>query len=397
MKRHDASSLIPANPFDRRAREDPYPVYQFMRMVDPVHRTPAGLWVVTRYADCRAVLEGDQWSHDANRILEPGRAELDPIDPTVRLLRASLMFADPPDHGAHRLLLEKALKPAMVQVDARAARTAAGLIKLMLEKPAVDLVHDYAMPLALVVLCDLIGISAGDRTLVRAWSRELSRGVDPTVRPVAVAKAASAATGIVEYLLDRLDEGANEGLLALLHGKRGDRRTWEVIANVTAFLVMGIEASSALIGNGLLALLRNPGQLGMLRAHPKNIEAAIEELIRYDGPVHLTARVATEEVAVGGKTIPAGEQVIVLLAAANRDPAVFPDPDQLDLARQPNEHMGFGLGVHACFAAPLARRLAKSAISAVVEGVPELTLAGEPEWSGSVTLRSLERLPAETG
>jgi cytochrome P450 len=397
MQHQQPSSMIPANPFDRRARSDPYPVYQFMRTVEPVHRSPVGFWILTRYADCKAVLDDKRWSHSADRIFEPGRGELEPVDPTVRLLRASMMFSDPPDHARHRGPFETVMKEAMQDIGPRAARVATDLIELMREKEkGVDLIRDYAAPLPLVVLADLLGFPPADRGKVQRWSREMASGLDPMVRSTGVVAAGAASAAFIEYMLDRIGArrgNAAAGMLAGAVAKLGKLTTWEQIADMTTFLVMGIETTCNLIGNSMLALLRNPDQMAKLRQRPSLITSGLEELVRFDGPVHLTARVADEDVEVGGTTIAAGEQAIVLLAAANRDPARFKEPDRLDLARAVNPHLGFGAGVHACFAAPFARLLGASAINTVVAELDRLELAGDPKWNDTVTVRGLSHVP----
>jgi cytochrome P450 len=396
MQRGQSPSLIPLNPFDRRARPDPYPVYQYMRTVEPVHRSQSGLWILTRYEDCRAVLEDARWSHDADRILEPARGKDDPVDPTVRLLRASIAFSDGRVHAAHRRPAEAALKKAMVGVNTRASKVADGLIALIKEKEgAADLVRDYASPLPLVVLADLLGVPQADRGTLQRWGRELASGLDPTVRAGGVVRAGAAAAAMVEYMLERVEAAravATPGLIGELAVSHGKLKTWELIADIIAFFVIGVETTSGLIGNAMLALLRSPDQLEKLRRQPSLLESGLEELIRLDGPVHLTARVATEDAEVGGVRLAAGEQAVVLLAAANRDPARFTEPDRLDLARSDNPHLGFGAGTHSCFAAPLARVLGKVAISKLLAGLSVIELAGDPEWNDTVTLRGLSRL-----
>lgn len=397
MQRGQSPSLIPLNPFDPRARPDPYPVYQYMRTVEPVHRSQSGLWVLTRYEDCRAVLEDARWSHDADRILEPARRADDPVDPMVRVLRASIAFSDAGSHAAHRRPLEAAMKKSMKGAAARTLKVAEGLITLIEEKEgAVDLIRDYAAPLPLVVLADMLGVPQADRAKLQRWGRELVSGLDPTVRSGGVVTAGAAAAALVEYMLGRI-EGARDrvtpGLIGDLAASPGKLNAWELIADITAFLVMGVEMTAGLIGNGMLALLRNPGELDKLRRQPSLMETGLEELVRFDGPIHLTARVATEDVDVGGTRIPAGEQAIILLAGADRDPARFVEPDRLDLARSDNPHLGFGAGIHSCFAAPLARMLGGVAISKLLAELKSIELAGDPLWNPTVTLRGLSRLP----
>lgn len=388
--------MIPPNPFDPRARKDPYPVYQFMRTVEPVHRSQVGFWILTRYADCKAVLDDKRWSHNADRILEPARGELEAVDPTVRLLRTSALFSDPPDHARRLRPLESAMTEAMVEVAPRVEKIASDLVKLMREKDkGVDLIRDFAAPLSLVVLTDMVGVPSADRAMIQRWGRELAAGLDPMVRSIGVVSAAAASAAFVEYLLDRIDarKSGPPGMLAKLAATPGKLATWELIANLTAFLVIGLQTTSNLIGNGMLALMRNPDQMAKLRKRPALIKSGLEELVRFDGPLHLTARAADEDVKVGGTTVKAGEQVILLLAAANRDPARFTDPDRLDLTRAPNPHLGYGAGIHACFAAPLARLVGASAINTLVTQLKGLELAGEPVWHDAVTVRGLSKLP----
>lgn len=389
--------MIPVDPFDRRARADPYPVYQYMRTVDPVYRSPVGFWVLTRYSDCREVLEDARWSHDADSILEPARAEGEPVDPTVRLLRASILFSDPPEHKRHLRPLEAAMKKAMKGITPRVSSVAEGLITLMLEKGRVDLIRDYASPLAVVVLGDLLGVPAADRVNIQRWGREMASGVDPMVRASGVAQASSASSAFIEFLLDRMDAGSaapQAGILNELMALPRRVRTWELIADLAIFMVIGLEATTAFIGNASLALIRNPEARRTLKQQPELINSAVEELLRFDAPIHLTARVATEDVTVGGKRIAAGEQAIVLIGAANRDGARFADPDRLDIAREDNQHLSFGAGSHACFAAPLARLIGGIALKTLAVQLDEIEPAGPPMWLNTVTVRGLSNLPA---
>ena len=388
--------MIPLNPFDQRARPNPYPVYDYMRTVEPVHHSPVGFWILTRYDDCRAVLEDPRWSHDADHILEPQRGASDPVDATVRLLRASIAFADPPHHARHRRPIEAVLKGAVRGLAPRTQKVARDLITLMREKGgAADLVRDYAAALPTVVMSDLFGFPAGDRPHLQRWGRELAAGLDPDLKVAKVVSAGAAAAAMVEYIVDALDsrqDGVEDGVISALRSRTGRLRAWEVVADVATVFVMGVETSRNLIGNAMLAMLRQSDQLEALVAQPALIESGVEEMIRFDGPLHLTARVAKEDVAVGGETIKAGDQALVLLAAANRDPAKFADPHRLQLARADNPHLGFGAGAHACFAAPMARLLCRTAITSLVTELRGMELAGEPAWSDTVVMRGLSSL-----
>jgi cytochrome P450 len=202
---------------------------------------------------------------------------------------------------------------------------------------------------------------------------------------------------LAEYLLGRIEsarEGATPGsLIAELATKPNGLKAWELIGDIAAFVVTGLQTVSGLIGNAMLALTQNRDQFERLRIERSIIDSALEELVRFDGPLHLTARVATADLEVGGVRIAAGEQAIVLLAAANRDPAHFHEPDRLDLGRTGNDHLGYGVGVHACFAAPLARLVCGKAITALLGGLDGIELSGEPTWNDSVTMRGLSSLP----
>ncbi len=392
--------MLPVNPFDRRARRDPYPIYLYMRTVEPVYRSPLGFWILTRYADCRSVLEDPRWSHDADNLLEPNRKPTEPVDPLVRLIRASIAFSDPPDHARHRRPLETAVRSASRGMAGQADKVASSLMDLLHEKGmTADIVQAYAAPLALYVMADLLGLPAEERGQLHRWGREIAAGLDPAVQSGGVLRAGAAAMAIVEYMQGRIDAARDgkdfKGVLGRLAGATPRLSTWELIADLTTMLVTGVEATCAFIGNAVLALIANPDQMALLRRQPELLNTSIEELIRFDGPIHLTARVAAEDVPVGKSTVPKGEQVIVLLGAANRDPARFVDPDRLDLARADNPHLGFGAGAHSCFAAAFARSLTRSAIATLLGRVSNLELDGTPEWNDTVTLRGLSRLPVK--
>ena len=368
-------------------------MYQYMRTVEPVHKSPVGFWILTRYADCRQVLVDANWSHDADAILEPNRGADEPSDPTVRLLRASILFSDGPHHREHLRPLEAAIRKAMKKTEPLATRVAADLVTLMREKrDKLDLVQDFASPLSLVTIGDLLGVPPADRVSVQRWGLDLSSGLDPMVRPVGVLKAGAASAAMVEYLLDRIDSaGSGSGALDELAALPRKLRTWELIADLAVLIITGLEVTTAFIANSALALLRNPEQRRLLAGRPELIGRAVEELLRYDGPVHLTARAAIADVDVGGKTIAAGEQAIALLGAANRDPARFKDPDTLDITREDNEHLAFGSGMHQCFAAPLGRLIGAAAVAKLAR--LEIEPAAEPVWLDTISLRGLRHLP----
>jgi cytochrome P450 len=247
----------------------------------------------------------------------------------------------------------------------------------------------------------MLGVPEEDWPRFRDWSRVLVGALDPVAiqDQQKLAEYAAADRAIQDYLADvvarRRSEPGDDLISALIAvEERGDALTErELVVMLVLLLVAGHETTVNLIGNGVLALLRNPDQLALLRGRPELMTAALEELLRWDSPVQLTARVVGEECQLGGRTLRRGELLLTLLGAANRDPAQFPDPDRLDLTREPTQHFSFGRGIHFCLGAPLARLEGRLAIGALVSRFPDLRLAGEPVRSETITLRGLRSLP----
>jgi cytochrome P450 len=395
------------NPFAPDMREDPYGTYRRLREEDPVHREMEGLWILTRYADCQAVLrDAVRFSSDNRRsnLYQLYRAAVAADAPGLldEDFPRSMLFLDPPDHTRLRGLVSKAftarviagLRPAVERfVDERIGAMLAG------EDDVVELVADLAYPLPIAVICDLLGIPDADRGRFRTWSQELVLTLDPFVTLDVLARAEAAFAGFAEYfgdlLADRRREPRDDLLSALVHAEEEGRQlsSQEVLTTLVLLLVAGHETTVNLIGNGTLALLRHPDQLERLRAQPALLRSAVEELLRFDAPVQLDGRTALEDLEIDGFRIGRGEQVAVVLGAANRDPAVFADPDRLDLGRTENHHLAFGAGIHFCLGAPLARLEGQAAFAAIARRLPILEPAGEPVRRETVTLRGLASLP----
>jgi hypothetical protein len=267
----------------------------------------------------------------------------------------------------------------------------------------MDLVEDFAYPLPVIVICEMLGVPVKDQERFKQWGLDVARGLDaillPLDSPVAARSVAArqALGGYFRELIAERRAAPRADLLSALIAaeEAGDRLSEdELLATSILLLVAGHETTVNLIGNGTLALLRHPDQLQRLREHPEMIGTAVEELLRYDGPVQRTARIPSEDVTLGGKTIPAGEMVMPFIGAADRDPAQFPDPDRLDIGRTPNRHIAFGLGIHFCLGAPLARVEGQIAINTLVQRLPKLALATDsPQFRQSLTLRGLSTLP----
>jgi cytochrome P450 len=267
----------------------------------------------------------------------------------------------------------------------------------------MDLIEEFAYPIPVVVICEMLGVPVGDHAQFRAWSLDLARGLDATLfgpESGVAQRAADSQRALADYfrrlIAERRASPRGDLLSALIAAEEaGDTLSeTELLATCILLLVAGHETTVNLLGNGVLALLRHPDQLRLLRENPGLIVSAVEELLRYDGPVQRTARIPSAPATIGGRTIEAGEMVMPFIGAADRDPAQFPDPDRLDITRADNRHIAFGLGIHFCLGAPLARLEGQIAIGTLVRRLPRLALGAEgPEHRLSLTLRGLQSLP----
>jgi cytochrome P450 len=384
---------------------DPHALYATLRAVRPVMRarTPVGLpvWLVTRYDDARQALTDPRLSKDGARFA----AVLDrqPVPPERRVVFARelgrhMLSADPPDHTRLRKLVNRAFTVrAIADMRPRIEQIAAGLADDMAAGPAeVDLLDAFAFPLPMSVISELLGVPDADRTTFRSWSNTLLSSDDAT------AERGAAAAAMAQYLgalvADRRARPGGDMLSMIVAASEdADRLSAdETVSMAFLLLVAGHETTVNLIGNGMFALLRHPDGLARLRADPELTPRAVEEFLRFDGPVDLaTFRHTTEPVEIGGTTIPAGEIVLVALASANRDPEHYPAADELDLQRDAG-HLAFGFGLHHCLGAPLARLEGDVAFRTLLARFPDLALAAEPgelTWRASTLIRGLTRLP----
>jgi pimeloyl-[acyl-carrier protein] synthase len=398
------SEALAFNPFLPDVHEDPYPLYQRLRAEDPVHRSELGFWVLTRHADVLAVLRDPRMSRDPRRSerVDLLRASTEVDDLLVAEEAApSMLFVDPPDHTRLRTLVNKAFTPAAVErLRPRVEAIVAGLLDRVSGAGAMDVVEDLAYPLPVTVICEMFGVPEADYDRFRAWSRDLVRLLDPLVASDALERALRARLALRRYLRELIAERrAHPGgdlLTALIAAEDQGHRLSEdeLVSMCVLLLVAGHETTVNLIANGTLALLRNPEALARLTAEPALAGSAVEELLRYDSPVQFTSRHALADLDIGGRRVRTGETVVAVLGAANRDPAQFPDPDRLDLARSPNRHVAFGGGIHFCLGAPLARVEARIAIPALLARLPDPELGPNPPVRrDTVTLRGLASLP----
>lgn len=389
------------NPFLPEVHANPYPLYQRLRTQDPVHHSETGFWVLTRHADAATVLRDPRMSRDPRRsaqfqLLRAGDGQ-DPFEDGA----PSMLFVDPPDHTRLRALVIKAFTPAAIgRLRSRVEELTGQLLDRVAGTGEVDLVNDLAYPLPVTVICELLGVPAQDQTRFRAWSGALVYLLDPLVATDTLQRALAARAALRGYLgavvAERRAHPADDLLTALVAAEDQGHRLSEpeLVSMCLLLLIAGHETTVNLIANGTLALLSHPAERDRLAADPGLAASAVEELLRYDSPVQLTARHVLADLDIGGQRVREGETVLVVLGAANRDPAQFSDPDRLDLARSPNRHLAFGGGIHFCLGAPLARMEAQIALTALLRRFPDLSLAdAPPTWRDTVTLRGLASLP----
>ncbi|MFI1798943.1 cytochrome P450 [Streptomyces sp. NPDC020379] len=391
---------------------DPYPTYAWLRENAPVHRTalPSGVdaWLVTRYADARQALADQRLSknpvHHSESAHGKGKVGI-PGERSANLM-THLLNIDPPDHTRLRRLVSKAFTPGRVAEFApRVQELTDGLIDDFCARGSADLIHEFAFPLPIYAICDLLGVPAEDQDDFRDWAGMMIRhGGGPRG---GVARAVKKMRAYLAELIHRKRENPGEDLISGLirASDHGEHLTGnEAAAMAFILLFAGFETTVNLIGNGLHALLRNPGQrerlqLALAEGDESLLATGVEELLRYDGPVELaTWRFAKQELVIGGQRIAEGDPVLVVLAAADRDPERFTEPDTLDLSRADNQHLGYGHGIHYCLGAPLARLEGRTALATLLRRLPDLRLSVDPEelrWRGGLIMRGLRTLPVE--
>lgn len=400
----DTASPVLVELMDDAIRADPYPFYRHYRETNPQHFSERGIWTFTRYEDILAVLRDDRFSVDqrnATAVVPIERPEGEDPRQFERLAGLVLLFTDPPDHTRMRNLVNKAFTRRVVEeLRPHVQEIVDDLLDQVVERGEMDVIADFAFQLPALVICELMGVPPEDREKFHGMSADVAPILDP-ISPSERLDTAMNTLGLfllyfVQLIEERRARPRDDLLSALIAAEEHEQRLSheELLALCVLIFIAGHETTQNLIGNGLLALLRHPDQLELLRSDPSLARGAIEELLRYDSPVQLTARSALTDVEIAGATIRKGQEVVLLLGAGNRDPAVFDDPERLDIRRERSSVLSFGGGVHFCLGAPLARLEAQIAFRSLLERFPRLELAtAAPEFRPTLTLRGLRSLP----
>jgi cytochrome P450 len=394
-------------------RDNPFPLFEQVRALGPVHRVTLAdgheAWLVVGYTEARAALNDKRLSKDMHAALSADGNVVAEGLPGPDFAR-HMLVVDPPDHTRLRRLVAAAFSVRRIEaLQPRVESIVTGLLDdIAAQGPdaTVDLVAAFAFPLPFTVICELLGVPSGER---EPFGRALTVLLAPYATPDEYARAKQASDTVVAMLhafVVEKQRAPDDALIsALIEARDGDERLdqRELLSTIFQLIVAGHDTTTSLIGNSVVALLRHPEQLTRLRAEPARIPGALEELLRYDAPVpHSTFRYAVEPIEIGGVTIPAGAQVIINLASANRDATVYSDSETLDIDRADVRHLGFGHGIHFCLGAPLARMEAHIALDALIHRFPELRLAVPPEqlhWGhgDGLVLRGLSALPVVPG
>ncbi|MBR1125336.1 cytochrome P450 [Bradyrhizobium lablabi] len=401
-----ATSTPLFDPLSPEFIRNPYPHYERLRATDPIHLTQHGMYLASRHADITVVLRDKRFGKDYPERIKRRYGPDVMKEPVFRNFALTMLQQDPPDHTRLRGLVAKAFTARRVEdMRPQIQRIVDENLDRIIPQGKMDLIEDFAYRLPVTVICDMLGIPMEHREMFYTGARNSGRILEPVPMTPEEIKQSNAGQAMIKMYFDQLFDirRKNPGddlTTQLLHAEEaGDKLSNdELYANIILLFGAGHETTVNLIGNGLLALFRNPDQLALLKAKPELITNAIEEFLRYDSSVQMTGRVTLEDIEdLGGKPIPKGESVLCLLGSANHDPSVYPDhPERLDITRPNVKPLSFGGGIHFCLGAQLARIEAEVAINTLLRRIPDLRLddAENPEWRPTFVLRGLKRLPA---
>ena len=391
------------DPITGRPVQNPYERYDRLRSVDPVHWSEGSqVWVLTRYQDVMDALRDPRLSSTSFSALIQEAGGGQNVKTLEQTFMAMMIFRDPPDHTRLRSLANKAFTPGVLErIRSQVQDSADLLLNNVRKKGSMEVISELAYPLPALVISEVLGVADRDREKFKKWSDDLAtlaghmRDARENAGP-----ASQSLAELIEFLretvAERRAEPKDDLLSALVTAEdQNDSFTEDELYSMCVLLIFaGHVTTTNLIGNGILALLQNPSQLELLRNTPSLLESAVEEIIRYTGPVQAISRTALESYKIGDTQIREGDRLSLNLAAANRDPARFNNADRFEIERSEGRHVGFGFGIHFCLGAALARMEGQAAIGAVVRGLPDLRLGEqELEWRPNPVLRSLTELP----
>ena len=388
---------------DAENRANPYPIYRQILDGGPVVMPGSNLAIFSSYQDCSDVLRHPATASDRLKSTAAQRQIAEGVNPRP-FGQPGFLFLDPPDHTRLRKLAQQAFAPKVVRgLEGHITALVDGLLNGVAAAGRFEVVADLAHPLPVAVICHMLGVPIEDEAEFSAASALLGQGLDPFITftgevPDNFADRMAAGRWLRGYLADLVEQrrsAPREDLISALIAAEegGDQLTSdEIVATCNLLLIAGHETTVNLIANAILAMLRHPRHWSALAADPERAPAIVEETLRYDPPVQLVGRVAADDMAIGDVTVPKGDTMMLLFAAAQRDPAVYSSPDAFDPDREGIRHLAFGLGAHFCLGAPLARLEARIALSAVAARFPNARLAGEPTYKPNVTLRGMATL-----
>lgn len=391
---------------NHRFVNNPYPYYEQLQKQGRIHFYPADgetgpdRWYIGHYEDVVAILKDKRFGREDEVRFQ----QVDVPEPLqsfyLEMDQGSMLHRDPPDHTRLRSLVSKAFTPAMVRrLRPNIEQLCDELLDVMAEKQEVDFIEDLAMPLPVMVISDMLGVPKQDRELIKDWSHSLARTLEPGSTLSDGTNGLKAGMNFIQYLqkiFDLRKKNPQDDLISALLEveEQGEKLTRnELYVTCILLLAAGHETTTNLIGNGLLTLQKHPHELKKLQENPDLTSGAVEEILRYEPPVQRTARYAKEDIEIHGQQVKKGQPVVTLLGAANRDPAQFPRPDIFDIERNPNQHISFGMGIHYCLGAPLARLEGDVVFRKLLSRFSQFDIdTSNPSWHPMVVFRGLKEL-----
>jgi pimeloyl-[acyl-carrier protein] synthase len=392
------SNKVDFNPMSPEFQADPYPTYRRLREEEPVHVSPFGVWIITRYDDVIAVLRDRRCGRQGIARLLDARLGLGPGNGTYA---RDMFYSDPPDHTRLRSLLSRAFSSRIVEaMRPRVQALVDQILDRVEDTHRIELIDELAYPLPVTVICEMLGVPTGDQRALERLCADVAASFDAPARSPTISRGREARLKLEEYFrslvsVRRMDQRPDLLSSLIAAEEQGDKLNGEELISMCILLLLtGHQDSTNAIGSSILTLLQHPTAIEELRHDPELIPSAVEELLRYESPTQRTARMTTADIELGGERIPKGSVVAAVIGAANRDPAQFEDPERLDLRRVDNRHIAFSYGIHFCMGSALARIEVQITISTLLRRFPRLALASnKPDWHPSSWMRGLKRLP----